>query len=349
MDARDIGNLFMAGFFGTRFDSETQDFIDEINPCGVILFSRNIEDPLQTALLNRSLQEHALARSTGLFVGVDQEGGRVRRLEAPFTVFPAAWEIASSPTSDDAVREFARVTAKELRLTGFNLDFVPVLDVVDRVEETRGSVIGDRAYGSDPEAVARFGAIVMETMRSHGVITCCKHFPGHGGTLVDSHKELPVDDRAADAIHSRDLVPFARAASLGADMIMTAHVLYSSLDPERAATLSPDLIDGLLRNTLGFDGVVITDDLDMGAVARTHVAAESAFLAVVAGADIPLICNSPDKVLSARQRVLDAVQSGELSEARVRQSLNRINRLKDRYAASMKPVDLGDVRGYFQV
>ncbi len=266
MDDRDIGNLFMVGFFGTRFDREVRDLIDELNPCGVILFSRNIEDPLQTAELNQALQRHALAGRQGLFVGVDQEGGRVRRLRAPFTVFPSAWEMASSMAGHDAVREFARITAQELRLVGFNLDFVPVLDVVERPADVQGSVIGDRSYGADPETVSRFGAIVMETMRSHGVITCGKHFPGHGGTLVDSHKELPVDDRPAGLIHTRDLVPFAHAATLNADMLMTAHVLYTSLDPDRPATLSSDLIDGLLRRTMGFDGVVITDDLDMGAV-----------------------------------------------------------------------------------
>jgi beta-N-acetylhexosaminidase len=350
MDDRDIGNLFMVGFFGTRFDRDVRDLIDELNPCGVILFSRNIEDPLQTAELNRSLQRHALTlMGQGLFVGLDQEGGRVRRLEAPFTVFPSAWKMASSMAGQDAVCEFARVTARELRLVGFNLDFVPVLDVVERPEEVHGSVIGDRAYGTDPETVSRFGTIVMETMRSHGVITCCKHFPGHGGTLVDSHKELPVDARPAEVIKTRDLVPFARAASFNADMIMTAHVLYPSLDPTHPATLSSRLIDGLLRNGLGYDGLVVTDDLDMGAVARTLSAAESAFLAVTAGVDIPLICNSPDKALSARDRMLHAVRNGEITEDRIRQSLNRISRLKARYAAAMRPVDTQEARDYFRV
>ncbi len=348
-DERDIGNLFMVGFFGTRFDREVRTLIDELNPCGVILFSRNIEDPLQTAELNQALQRHAVAGLQSLFVGVDQEGGRVRRLHAPFTVFPSAWEMASSTAGEEAVREFPRTTARELRMVGFNLDFVPVLDVVEPSADVRGSVIGDRSYGADPEIVSRFGAIVMETMRSHGVITCGKHFPGHGGTLVDSHKELPVDDRPAEFIRARDLVPFSHAATLHADMLMTAHVLYPSLDPHRPATLSPELIDRLLRRDMGFDGVVITDDLDMGAVARTHSAAESAFLAVAAGVDIPLICNNPDKAFSARERILQAVQSGELSADRIQQSLDRIARLKARYATSMKPCDLQEARDYFRL
>lgn len=340
----------MIGFFGTRFDSEVRSLIDEVNPCGVILFARNIEDPVQIASLNRDLQEHALKdHPAGLLVAVDQEGGRVRRLQAPFTVFPSAWEMASSPGGEDAVREFARVTARELRLTGFNLDFVPVLDIVDNPGRVQASVIGDRAYGSDPDTVVRFAAIVMETMRSEGIITCGKHYPGHGGTLVDSHKELPVDERPADSLHKRDLVPFAHAASMDADMIMTAHVLYPSLDANSPATLSPKLIDGLLRNTMGFDGVVITDDLDMGAVARTYSPAESTFLAIQAGVDIPLICNSPDKVFSARQRLVDAVQTGEISEARIRQSLSRIARLKAKYAPSMRLANVADVREHFHV
>ena len=204
-------------------------------------------------------------------------------------------------------------------------------------------------YGSDPDTVSRFGTLVMEVMRSHGVITCGKHFPGHGGTLVDSHKELPVDDRTTKTLHARDLVPFARAADYHADMLMTAHVLYPSLDPERPATLSPTLIDGLLRATLGFQGVVITDDLDMGAVAQSYSPAESTLLSLKAGVDIPLICNSPDKVFSARQRIVDALQSGEISEARIRQSLQRIGRLKAAYVSSMQLADMRDVREYFHV
>ena len=150
----------------------------------------------------------------GIFIGVDQEGGRVRRLKEPFANSGPAFELASSQKPEEAVRRFARVTAEELRLVGFNLDFVPVLDVLGPKIDPDDSVIGDRSYGSDPEIVADLGEIVIQTMRSAGVIPCCKHFPGHGGTSVDSHTDLPVDIRPWEMIEKSDLIPFSRAVDI---------------------------------------------------------------------------------------------------------------------------------------
>lgn len=348
MDLQEIGNLFIIGFHGTHFTREARNLLDALNPCGVILFSRNVQSPLQTAQLNHDLQAHYHERSReGLFIGVDQEGGRVRRLREPFSVFPAALELVLSADPNEAVREFAATTARELRLAGFNLDFVPVLDVVEELEDLRGSVIGDRSYGSDPEIVSRLGLLVIKTMRLFGLITCTKHFPGHGGTLVDSHKELPVDDRPMAVLEARDLVPFARTVQNNADMIMTAHVLYPSIDRNRPATLSDTLIQELLRQRMGYDGVVITDDLDMGAVAHHHPPEESTLMALKAGVDIPLFCNDPQKAFAARSRIARAVQDGEITEKRLRESLQRIHTLKARYASSMKPCDVAAVRARF--
>jgi beta-N-acetylhexosaminidase len=345
----DIGNLFMVGFHGTRFDGEARELIDELNPCGVILFSRNILDPVQTAELNRDVQSYALNNHRpGLFIGVDQEGGRVRRLREPFAVFPPALELASSDAPEEAVREFARVTTLEIRLAGFNVDFAPVLDVLDRTEDLSSSVIGDRSYGYDPAAVSRLGGIVIETMRSHGVIPCGKHFPGHGGTLVDSHLELPVDDRQWDEIRIRDLVPFRDAVNMNVEMLMTAHILYPALDPEFPATLSAPIIRGTLRETLHYHGVVITDDLDMAAVAHHFPIEECALKALSAGVDILLVCNSPEKALSARSSLAEVVKDGRISQGRIEESLRRIHRLKSRNAPSLKPCDPATVLEYFE-
>jgi beta-N-acetylhexosaminidase len=349
MDLQEIGSLFMVGFHGTQFDGEIRELLDALNPCGVILFSRNVVSPVQVAQLNHEVQQHCLDRTGhGLLIGVDQEGGRVRRLPEPFSVFPAALELAFSADPDAAVRNFAEVTARELLLAGFNLDFAPVLDVVERPNDVRGSVIGDRSYGADAEMVSRLGLLVMDTMRSLGVIACGKHFPGHGGTLVDSHRELPVDDRPREVLETRDLVPFTRAAEKNADMIMTAHVLYTALDEDRPATLSESLLRRLLRERMGFTGVVITDDLDMGAVAHHHSPAESAVMAIKAGADIPLFCNDPSKAFAARSGIAKAIADGEISEDRIHESLRRIRTLKTRYAASLKPCDVAAVRGRFR-
>ncbi len=225
MDARKIGNLFVIGFNGTEFTSDVRDLIDELHPSGVILFSRNIVDPIQTAELNHDLQSHALSRwGHGIFIGVDQEGGRVRRLREPFHAFSPALKLASSQEPEEAVREFARVTAREARLVGFNLDFVPVLDVLKSEEIEMSSVIGDRSYGQDPSTVWLLGKLVIEGMRAGGIIPCAKHFPGHGGTCVDSHKDLPVDDRSLELMEGRDMIPFRNAADYQIEMMMTAHV-----------------------------------------------------------------------------------------------------------------------------
>jgi beta-N-acetylhexosaminidase len=348
MDAQEIGQLFVIGFNGTRFTPEVRDLLDNLHPSGVILFSRNIEDPVQTAQLNHDLQNHAKTMwGDGIFIGVDQEGGRVRRLREPFRTFPPALELASSRAPEEAVSEFARVTAREIGLVGFNLDFVPVLDVVSQEEIDKASVIGDRSYGHDPQSVWHLAEIVMESMRDGGIIPCGKHFPGHGGTAVDSHKDLPVDDRPLETMESRDLVPFRHAADAQIEMMMTAHVLYPALDEKLPATLSRDIMTGLLRGKMSYNGVVITDDLDMGAVAHHYSADECALKAYAAGVDLLLICNNPDKAFSARERILRALKEGEISEARVRQSLQRIRDLKSRYAASMRPCDTTAVRDYF--
>jgi beta-N-acetylhexosaminidase len=350
MDLREIGRLFVVGFAGTDFSQEVRELLDDLNPSGVILFSRNIVDPVQVATLNCSLQKHVLARyPSGLLIGVDQEGGRVRRLREPFTGFPPALEAASSEDPARKVREFAQVTAREIRLVGFNLDFVPVLDVLGQKDDLDKSVIGDRSYGFEPSVVSRLGLIAMETMRAEGVIPCGKHFPGHGGTAVDSHKDLPVDDRPSDVIQSSDLVPFKDAVAEHVEMLMTAHVLYPSLDPVLPATLSPVLIDQLLRKEMSYQGIVITDDLDMGAVAKHYPPEDCALKAFSAGADILLICNNPEKAFAARERIFDAIKTGEAPEDRLRQSLRRIADLKAQYAASLRPCDPKKAAEFFGI
>jgi beta-N-acetylhexosaminidase len=348
MDLREIGELFFIGFPGSDFSPVVRELMEDLNPSGVILFSRNIVDPVQLATLNHNLQAHALANNpAGLFIGVDQEGGRVRRLGKPFTSFSPALECALSDDPDNRVRKFARVTAQEIRMVGFNLDFVPVLDVLDQKEDLDKSVIGDRSFGFEPSVVSRLGGIVMTTMRAEGIIPCGKHFPGHGGTDVDSHKDLPVDDRGLDVIRGRDLVPFRDAVHSQVEMLMTAHVLYTALDPDLPATLSPLAIDELLRKEMSYDGVVITDDLDMGAVAKYYSPQDCALKAFSAGADILLICNNPEKAFAARDRIFEAIKTGEVPEDRLRQSLRRIASLKARYAGSLQPCDPKKAKEFF--
>jgi len=344
---RDMSAFFLVGFHGTEVSSEACDFLNEMNPAGVILFKRNVEDPVQVARLNRDLQEYSQTRlGKPWFIAVDQEGGRVARLREPFTVFPPALELARSSDPESAVREFARVTAYELRLAGFHLDFVPVLDVLSRADATADSIIGDRSFGSDPAVVARLGRVLIETMQSSGVITCCKHFPGHGGTTVDSHTALPVDGRDRATLEQIDLVPFREAIAAQVDMTMTAHVVYPAIDPDFPATLSRSHIQGLLRDSLGFAGVIATDDLDMHAVADGWPPGECAELAIAAGADLLLVCNNPSRALAAQAGLYDAVKEGRIQPKRLDQSVKRLQAVQERYASSMVACDPDEVRRY---
>jgi beta-N-acetylhexosaminidase len=228
------------------------------------------------------------------------------------------------------------------------LDFVPVLDVLTPDADPSTGVIGDRSFGYDPEFVARMGGIVLETMNSHGVIACCKHFPGHGGVTVDSHLDLPVDRRELSAMETRDLIPFRRAVAAGVEMVMTAHVVYPCIDRDAPATLSRAVIGGLLRGSLGFDGVVVTDDMDMAAIAARHSTEELTRAAIQAGADLVLICNRPEEAIRGRDALLDAVRDGKITEARITESIRRIEALKSRRASSLVPCDTARAAAYFR-
>jgi beta-N-acetylhexosaminidase len=322
----------------------------DLKPAGVILFSRNVESPEQVAQFNHDLQSLALDHwSEGLLIGVDQEGGRVRRLCFPLLSCPSARRLALSTNPENLIRSYSTITAHQLRLLGFNTNFVPVLDLVDESSHDAGSVIGDRSYGNDPEVVTRYGKAVMECHKSEGMISCGKHFPGHGGTSVDSHVDLPIDSRSREILETHDMIPFKYLTARGMDMIMTAHVMYPALDPKLPATLSRTIVGGILRGKMGYDGVVITDDLDMGAIANHYDPHECSRLALMAGVDLLLFSRYPEKTLLVRDGLLAAVQKGKLSSGRVSESLGRVKSLKDRYKSSMVPADIYAAADHFRL
>ena len=350
MNRDDIGELFFVGFEGTSLSDTLQRFLLDLKPAGVILFARNIEGPAQVAALNRDLQLLAMDNWTsGLLIGVDQEGGRVRRLRAPFVSCPSAQTLSRDPRADEIVRSYMTITAYELKLVGFNTNFVPVLDVLSGHSDTATSVIGDRSFGDNPVVAARLGQIVIQSLRSTGVIPCGKHYPGHGGTQVDSHVELPVDERDEKSIREKDFVPFEMAIEHGVDMLMTAHVVYPALDSSLPATLSPKIVNDILRSDLGYDGVVITDDLDMGAIANHYNPAQCAELALNAGADLLLFSKSKDEVLAARDAIVERMEEGRISLERIAHALQRTQALKERYAPHLRPADPDATRRHFDV
>src|SRR5499425_1765290 len=254
---RQIGRLLIAGFNGSQVPVELRSLAREFGLGGVILFSRNIEAPEQVAEL--CYDAGRLMPDLPLWVSIDQEGGRVARLKAPFTEWPPMATLGRSGDLKLAER-FARALAAELKAVGVTLDYAPVLDVHTN---PKNPVIGDRALAEKAADVARFGAAIVRTLQSEGIAACGKHFPGHGDTTADSHHELPLVEHPPERLREVEWVPFKAAVEAGVAAIMTAHVFVPALDDARPATLSRRIVTDVLRRELPFDGVIFSDDLEM--------------------------------------------------------------------------------------
>ena len=334
MTIRDtVGQLLMVGFQGTELSRTFLDWLQEYRPGGVILFSRNLVDPEQVARLTNALQEHA--PNPPLLIAIDEEGGCVSRLPQGFTTFPAASRIAACHSADVAYG-VAEVTAQELRAVGINMNLAPVLDVNSN---PANPIIGDRAYDTQPERVCTYGMAVMQGLEDNGIIPCGKHFPGHGDTMTDSHHVLPVVDADRARLDTVELEPFRRAISRGLPAIMTAHVRYPALDAEAPATLSRLILTDLLRNELGFQGVTLTDDMEMRAILDHQPIGKASVRALQAGADIVVICHQQERQREAVTAIEQALERGELSWERLTASVARIRALKEKRLAPFQPVD----------
>jgi beta-N-acetylhexosaminidase len=326
---REIGQLLIGSFPATTIPSELRSLAREFQLGGVILFSRNIEAPEQVAEVSHAAQ--ALAAELPLWVSVDQEGGRVARLRAPFTDWPPMAVLGRSGDPALASR-FAAALAAELRAVGITLDYAPVLDIHTN---PKNPIIGDRALAETADDVARLGVAVIRGLQENGVAACGKHFPGHGDTAVDSHLELPIVEHPPDRIRRVELVPFREAARAGVAFIMTAHVLVPSFDEEKPATLSPGLVRGLLREEIGFDGVILSDDLEMKAIANTWTVPDAAVQAIAAGCDGVLVCSGDVEVqASTLEALVHAVEDGRIPGRRVQDALTRQRRAKERFLAA---------------
>jgi len=280
------GRLLMVGIPGPRVDGVARELVRDLKVGGVILFARNIESPEQVWELTRDLQQEALA-ATGrpLLLAVDQEGGLVQRLKAPFTLIPGARDLGATRTPAE-VERLAGQVARELALVGLNVNLAPVLDVA----RSPACPLWDRAYSPDPETAAIYAVAAIRGYLAGGIIPVAKHFPGLGDTLVDSHELLPLA-QSGDPNRELDLLPFRRAVAAGVPMVMTAHLAVPEWEV-RPATLSPVALQVWLRQRLGFAGVIITDDLEMGGISAGLPAPQGAQEALAAGADLLLICNN---------------------------------------------------------
>ncbi len=328
-----IGQLMIIGCDGTKADSSLLEMISRYHVGGVILFARNVQSPRQVAELVNQLQQTATdSGNTGLFIAIDQEGGRVARLteDTDFTEFPSAMAIGATTDQDNASR-MASAMAAEMRAVGINIDFAPVLDVNNNPSNP---VIGTRSFSSDPKTVAAFGVEFGRGLQENGVLAFGKHFPGHGDTRTDSHIALPLVPHDRARLDQLELVPFKSAIAADFAGIMTAHVTFPAIDstPGLAATLSRPVLTGLLRKELGFKGLIATDSLEMGALAAHGYPPQiGAVLALAAGADLLLFNRDHAMHHQAFVNLMQAVKDGNIPQAQLDTSVQRVLQIKQRF------------------
>jgi beta-N-acetylhexosaminidase len=321
---RRIAQRFACWVSGTEPGGRNEKMVREVGVAGIILNATNARSPQQVAALAASLQ--SAAGPVGLFVGVDQEGGRVTRLRFDgMSRLPPQYHWASHG-DEGFVASAAYITNVEIREMGVNMNFAPVLDVYSKPDE---SVIGDRSFGADPQTVGRFGARYIEAASRAGVVAVAKHFPGHGESDTDSHRLLPVVGTSRAELERRALAPFREVIACGAEAIMTAHVLYTDLDPELPATLSHRIVTGLLRGEMGFDGVVVSDAIEMAALDRDYPIEKILGHAIKAGVDLILVGGryEPADLVASVEAL---VERGDLSVQDIDQGVLRILRLKQK-------------------
>jgi beta-N-acetylhexosaminidase len=342
-----IGQLFMAGFLEPTPTQEMIDLIQRYHVGGVILFSRNIQNTRQVKDLTQTLQE--TARAAGhrfpLLISIDQENGMVQRLGPDATRFPGNMALGAIG-SEEITYDVAEYTAEQLWELGINMNLAPVADVNNN---PANPVVGIRSFGEDPQQVARLVAAAVHGYRADrlenrrdyrfpGVIPTLKHFPGHGDTATDSHLSLPVVPHTRERLAQIELVPFNRGIQAGAECVMTAHVALPAITGDNTpATISPAVIRGLLREELGFQGVVMTDCLEMQAISEGVGVGPGAVLALKAGVDLVLISHRYDRQRAGLELALAAVKAGEISEAEISQAAERVLRLKQQHLSWGEP------------
>ena len=332
-----IGQMVMVGFDGGEINPSITKMIEKYKVGGIIYFVRNLFNPGQAANLSAKLQELS-HQSTGipLFLSTDEEGGIVTRVKG-MTHFPGLMSLGAAD-SPRLTKNVAQAKGEQLKYLGINFNLSPVLDINNNPQNP---IIGVRSFGSKPESVAKHGKYYIKGIQNENVITCGKHFPGHGNTATDSHLNLPVIDHKLDYLKKMELIPFKKAINNGIDSIMIAHIAFPTLTgkADLPATLSSEIITELLRNDLGFQGIIITDCMEMQGISKTFGTAEGAIQTVKAGSDQVLISHTPYKQIEALEKLLEAVKNGEIKEDRINNSLKRILKLKqNKISAQKKPV-----------
>jgi beta-N-acetylhexosaminidase len=321
-----IGQMCMVGFEGLTAPDHILDWLKAGRIGGVILFARNVESPEQVAKLCQQCHE---AAKYPILIGIDQEGGAVARLREKFTESAGAMALAASGDSDLTER-ISKVLALEMQALGINWTYAPVLDISYNAQNP---TVGTRSFGSTAEGVAEFGAAAVRGFQSGGVAATAKHFPGLGNTAVDTHQALAVVNTSLTQMLEEDLLPYREAIAAGLASVMTTHTIFPALDKDLPATLSPIIVKKILREELGFSGIVTTDCMEMKAISNHHGSAESAVLAALAGIDIILFSHTLQRQADAYEGLVAAAKSGRLPESVIDAANERIAKLKEQFPA----------------
>ncbi len=334
-----LGQLFISGIKGTTLLPEEIEFIKNEKLGGIILFSHNFEDPSQLAELVNSIQK--LRDEYPLFMSVDQEGGRVMRFKKHFTQFPSMLDLARMD-SPKLVFEIHQVMAKELAACGINLSFSPVCDILTNPDN---KVIGDRAYGNDAETVEKYISAAIRGLQTSGLLSCAKHFPGHGGTTQDSHFDLPLVKTSLEEMRQRELIPFIKASKSRVEFMMMAHLMVDALDEKLPTTLSPRAYE-FLRNETKFTKIVITDDMEMKAIADRYTIEEAALMALNAGTDM-LLYRYMDDAQKAMRAVNEALKKRLMKKEIITEKLSRVEKCKKEFLSSYQPIYIPKITEVF--
>ncbi len=332
---RRIGQRIILGFEGTRLPPEIARLDEEWGIGGYILFSRNLQEIEQVMGLTEDLW--TLGQGTPPFIGIDQEGGQVHRLPAPFTIFPDMAQMGKV-SSVSVAYEVGAVIGRELTASGFNLNFAPVLDINTHPDNP---IIGRRAISADPAKVTSLSRAIVRGLHDNSIIACGKHFPGHGDTREDSHKTLPTCKLSLERLKSREFIPYTKLMheSPHMEMVMGAHVRYSELDSKHPASLSRKVIQDVLRLDLGFKGLFVTDDLEMKAITQNYSMSEATLLGLEAGVDLFMVCHSLDKQVEVLETLMTEAESSRYPKHFWERGYTRIRSTKARHFRVLRSID----------
>ncbi|MGG3279511.1 beta-N-acetylhexosaminidase [Paenibacillus solani] len=334
-----IGQLVLVGLEGTKMDETSLKLIKDYQVGGFIFFKDNITSTQQSVKLFNELKQANAVNPVPLWLSIDEEGGRVTRFPEEYVKLPSSGKVGSQQNRE-LTKRVGGLIAEKVSGLGLNMVFAPVLDINSN---PNNPVIGDRSFGSSADVVSEQGIASMKGIQESGVVPVVKHFPGHGDTSVDSHLGLPVVEHDLKRLHKMELVPFKQAIDEGADVVMVAHLLMKSIDPDTPSSYSKPVINDLLREEMGFKGVVITDDMTMGAVSGNTDVGEASVKSILAGSNIVLIGHEYDMEIAVIQALTDAVEKGVISEEMLDDRVRTTLVLKQKYQLNDEPVKAPNV------